>query len=120
MKNILVVDDNQDVANLLKLMLQLAGHNAVVVNSGKECLNMLYSNKFDLVLLDIAMPGITGVDVFNKVRTDPALTHNKIVFITASSPTEEAMESLMEQGALEIAKKPITEEKLLEIITKYA
>jgi len=120
MKNLLIVDDNQDIAKLLKVMLELSGHSALIVNSGRECLNLLPNNKFDLILLDIAMPDITGVDVLKKIKADPMLSHNKVVFITASSPTDTVMEGLMEEGALEIVKKPITEEKLIEIVTKYA
>ena len=120
MKNLLIVDDNQDIAKLLKVILELSGYSVLTANSGRECLNLLSNNKFDLISLDIAMPDITGVDVLKKIKADHTLAHNKVVFITASSPTDTVMEGLMKEGALEVVKKPITEEKLVEVVTKYA
>lgn len=120
MKNILVVDDNQDIAELLKTTLEIAGYKCTSINSGNHCLQLLSNNNFDLILLDVAMPGITGVDVIKKIKSDPALSKNKIVFITASSPTDEVEDDLMKQGALDVLKKPITEDALLSAVEKYA
>ena len=120
MKNILIVDDSHDVANLVKLMVELSGHGATAVNNGKEALRLIKSKKFDLILLDVAMPDVTGLDVLKKVKSDPAMAHNKIVFITASSPTEDVIQSLLQHGALEVLKKPLSETLLQETITKYA
>lgn len=119
MKNILIVDDNQDVANLVKLMVELSGNKATTVNSGKEALRFISSEKFDLILLDVAMPDITGFDVLKKVKSDPRLAHNKIVFITASSPGDEIIQTLLNHGALQVLKKPINEKVLLDTIAKY-
>ena len=63
---------------------------------------------------------VTGVDILNKVKSDPTLSKNKIIFITASSPTYDVVTNLMKQGALEVVKKPITEEHLLKMVAKYA
>lgn len=120
MKNILVVDDNQDIAELLKVVLEIAGYQCITANSGQQCLHLLEKNNFDLILLDIAMPGITGDDVLKKVKSDPALSHNKIVFITASSPTDDIEDNLKKQGALDVLKKPIHEDVLLRAVEKYA
>lgn len=120
MKNILVVDDNQDIAELLKVTLEIAGYQCTSTNSGQQCLQLLEKNNFDLLLLDVAMPGITGVDILKKVKSDPTLSKNKIVFITASSPTDEIESELIEQGALDVLKKPITEDVLLRAVEKYA
>lgn len=120
MKKILVVDDNKDIADMIKITLELSGYQCTTAYSGKDCLQLLSQNDFDLLLLDIAMPDITGVDILKTVKSDSALSKNKVVFITASSPTEDIIDNLMKQGALEVIKKPVTEDKLLKTITKYA
>ena len=120
MKNILVVDDNKDIADMLQITLELSGYKCMTAYSGQDCLQLLSQNNFDLLLLDIAMPDVTGVDILEKVKSDPKLSKNKIVFITASSPTNNIVNNLMKQGALEVVKKPITEENLLKIVAKYA
>lgn len=119
MKNILVVDDNKDIADMLRLTLELSGYNSTATYSGKDCLDLLLKDTFDLLLLDIAMPGITGIDILQKIKTEPTLSKTKIVFITASSPTDDVIETLLKQGALEVIKKPITEKILLKTIAKY-
>ncbi|MEX0656210.1 MAG: response regulator [Nitrosopumilaceae archaeon] len=120
MKSILVVDDNQDIAEVLKVTLEIAGYKCMSAYSGQDCLQLLSNNNFDLVVLDIAMPDVTGVDILKKVKSDPKLSKNKIVFITASSPTDDIVTNLVKQGALEVVKKPITEDNLLKIVSKYA
>jgi CheY-like chemotaxis protein len=118
-KNILVVDDNKDIADMLRLTLELSGYKSTAVYSGKNCLEHLSHNVFDLLILDIAMPDVTGIDILQKVKSDPTLSKTKIVFITASSPTDDVIESLLKQGALEVIKKPITEKMLLKTVAKY-
>jgi CheY-like chemotaxis protein len=120
MKNILVVDDNKDIADMIKITLELSGYKCTSAYTGQDCLRLLSQNNFDLLVLDIAMPGVTGVDILKKVKLDPKLSKNKIVFITASSPTDDVVANLMRQGALEVVKKPITEENLLKMVAKYA
>lgn len=119
MKNILVVDDNKDIADMLRLTLELSGYKSTATYSGKDCLQHLSQDTFDLLLLDIAMPGITGVDILKKIKTEPAISKTKVVFITASSPTDDIIDTLLKQGALEVVKKPITEKILLKTVAKY-
>ena len=119
MKNILVVDDNKDITDMVKEMLELLGHTCSTVNSGQDCLGMLHSNSFDLVLLDVAMPVVTGIDVIKKIREDNTLNHNKVVFFTASSITDSEMEDLKRYGALDCLRKPINIGKLHDLIEKY-
>ena len=85
MRRIFVVDDNKDITDLMKLMLESSGYSCVTTNSGPEALNLLHNDTFDLVLLDMAMPQVSGIDVLEKVNDG---NRNKIVFFTASSLTE--------------------------------
>jgi len=118
MKRILVVDDNKQITDVVKLMLESSGYHCTIANSAQECLSLLPSNRFDLILLDIAMPEVTGIDVLKKVKEDPSLNHNRIIFFSASSFTDAQMEDLKKQGALDCIRKPVSKTKLLEVIAK--
>ena len=113
-----MVDDNRDITDLMKLMLESSGYSCVTANSGPEALNLMHDNTFDLVLLDMAMPEVSGMDVLDKVKDDAADTRNKIVLFTASSLTDSDIENFKKRGALDCIRKPVTKVKLLETISK--
>jgi len=119
MNKILVVDDCKAITDVIQLMLQSSGYNCTVANSASECLNLLRTNRFDLVLLDLAMPGVSGIDLLNIIKKDPVLAHNSIVFFTASSFTDVQVEDLRKQyGVLDCIRKPVTKAKLIQVIER--
>jgi two-component system response regulator VicR len=67
-KKIMVVDDEPDTVDLVKLVLEIEGFEVMTAYSGKECLGKLKEEKPDGVLLDIMMPGMDGWEVFKKIR----------------------------------------------------
>ena len=120
MKNILVIDDNKDIVDLFKVILESSGYTCTTANGGKEGIEKLKSKSFDLTLLDLAMPEISGIDVLEQVKKDPNLKSAKILIVTASSPTEsEAARIRREYPILDLIKKPINKAKLLQIIDSY-
>lgn len=68
MGKILIIDDEVDYAKVVKAIIEKDGHNATIANSGKEGLEKLNEEKFDLVMLDIMMPGMDGFEVCTKIR----------------------------------------------------
>lgn len=113
-----MVDDNRDITDLMKLMLESSGYSCVTANSGTEALNLMHNNTFDLILLDMAMPQVSGIDVLEEVKDDAADNGIKIVLFTASSLTDSDIENFKKRGALDCIRKPVTKEKLLETISK--
>jgi two-component system CheB/CheR fusion protein len=79
---VLIVDDNQDAANALKLLLQNDGHDVKTANDGISGLALARDYKPDYLLLDIGLPRLSGYDIAASLRTDPALKHTVIVAIT--------------------------------------
>src|SRR3989338_8632491 len=117
MKNILIVDDNEDITGLFKTILESAGHKCTIVHDGKKGVEMLQTKSFDLTLLDLAMPGMSGTDVLDVVKNDPKLKDSKILIITASSPSDAEMDRIRnEYRILDIEKKPINKIKLLQTV----
>jgi DNA-binding response OmpR family regulator len=67
MKNVLVVDDEKSLCELYKAELQDRGYSVLVANDGKQALTMAQANQVDLIVLDIKMPGMDGIEVLQKL-----------------------------------------------------
>lgn len=120
-KRILIVDDNTTIADLAEIMLQAAGYECTKVNSGKQCLDIVresYRNgsDYDLILLDIAMPQFSGLDVLQAMKAEGYLENNKVVFFTASSATNMEIENFKKMGALDCLRKPFSKADLLSFV----
>ncbi len=120
-KKILVVDDNKDVTDLVQAILDSSSYDCVAANSGQECLDILKNQKFDLVLLDLAMPGMSGLDVLSTLNEDPeSRPHNIIIFTASPAYSEKDLEKVKKwYGAIERVNKPFTESELLAVVGKY-
>lgn len=85
-KKILVVDDEADILELFKSRIKASGYDVATASNGKEALEKLISEKPDAVLLDVMMPGISGLDVLKKIRE---YDQNLPVFIITAFSNEE-------------------------------
>jgi CheY-like chemotaxis protein len=113
---ILIVDHNKEITEALSFYLDTIDISCTVTNDGQEALQIIRSREdFDLILLDIAMPDFTGLDVIDQLKKDNLLSRN-IVFFTASSINEE---ELLKHGAKGIIRKPISLEELQSSINKF-
>jgi len=119
MSKILVVDDNQDITDMVKELLELHGYSCTTANSGRACLNLLRSEQFDLVLLDLAMPEMSGSDILKQIMVDSTLAHNKIILFTSSYITDSEISELVKLGALDCIRKPINKDKLIEYVKRH-
>ena len=108
---ILVVDDTPANIKLLDAVLTPCGYTVVTATSGAEALEKIASEKPDLILLDILMPGIDGYEVCRRVRTDPATRFLPVVMITASGDQEKV--KAIEAGADDFIPKPFNQPELL-------
>lgn len=118
MMKILGIDDNSDITEMLDTVLNSSGHEFSFTNNGKEGLEKIKQNNFDLVLLDLAMPNFTGHDVVNALVEEGIITKQKIVLFTASSMTDTEIDQMIEKGAHSCIRKPIDIPDLLEKLTE--
>lgn len=116
-QKILIVEDEADTAEMLAEMVSLSGYQAECTYGGKSAINMLTNLNPDLVLLDIVMPGISGLDVLNFMRSDPRL-HNIPVIIISSNSLPADKQMCMEAGANDYLTKPVSFTDLKEAIDK--
>jgi CheY-like chemotaxis protein len=119
-KKILVVDDSRDITEMVESMLESTPYTCTTVNSGKECLKLVERQDFDLILLDMAMPEMSGLDVLKELKDSKDVSKTKIVLITASPMyTEMDFRIIKEEfGAIERVPKPFTDTELINIIDK--
>jgi len=116
-KRILIVDDDEMVRIALLELLKPEGYILDVAASGKEALVMIDENKYDMMMFDIIMPEIDGMELCKKVRSREEYKEIPIVFLTAKSREQDRIKGL-EAGANLFLSKPISPEKLLSIIAK--
>lgn len=102
---ILVVDDNAENCETLSRRLVRHGHTVAVANNGSDALVRLRQEVFDLVLLDILMPGVDGYAVLREIKADPELRHIPVIMISALDEIESVVHCI-ESGAEDYLSKP--------------
>lgn len=112
---ILVVDDEQDLLDLIEYNLKKEGFNVLRAENGLEALEKAREHNPDLVLLDIMMPKMDGLEVCEKMRSDAELRHIPIIFLTARGDEKTEVEGL-DLGADDYVTKPISTTKLISRI----
>jgi CheY-like chemotaxis protein len=116
MKKIMVVDNEPDIVDLTRTVLELGGYEVVAAHSGEECLRLLEKEQVDLVLLDIMMPGMSGWDVFNRINKKS--TDIKVAFMSVLEISDKRKQVLIEEGLADYIMKPFDKDSLLDRVDK--
>ena len=98
MANVLIVDDDEDGCKPLVRLLQYVGHSSFFVHDGRAALTMLDQLRPDMILLDVMMPGINGLEVLKTIRAHP-LHHDLPVVVYSALNDSETMNEAMQRGA---------------------
>ena len=104
-ERILVVDNEADIRRFVEVNLRLEGFEVVSANDGEEGLAAAFEEAPDLVLLDVMMPGIDGIEVCRRLRADPRTSHIPVILLTAKSMTVDKVVGLA-AGADDYVLKP--------------
>ena len=115
-KKILVVDDESLMRDFLEETLSRAGYDVDTVPNGNKALNMIGDNSFDLILSDMKMPGISGIELLERLHNEnPDI---RFIMMTAYGTIETAVEA-MKLGAFDYIMKPFSADEI-EILVKKA
>lgn len=114
-KKVLVIDDVRENRTILVMILKNLGFEIAEANNGKEGLAIAESFQPDLILMDIIMPELNGIEATRQIRTASSLKDVKIVAVSASHFNVTQQESIS-AGCDDYIKKPISKEKLLDIV----
>ena len=118
MKTILIVEDSATTRALIRAVIDEIGEfETVEASSGFEALKMLPQQQYDLIITDINMPDINGLELISFVRNNPRFTHLPIV-IVSTERSEEDKKRGMALGATAYVTKPFKSFELQEIIKK--
>ncbi|MBI5406207.1 MAG: response regulator [Nitrospirae bacterium] len=117
-ETILVVDDDEDILELIERHLSNKGYEVVTAYDGEQALPLLEKVKFDLVITDLKMPKIDGMEVLRRVKEkDP---HIEVVILTGHGTMDNVIEALRDGGAFDYLQKPLYNIKQLSFVTRKA
>lgn len=116
-KTVLIVEDEADAAELFAEMMRVSGFRVRKTSSSSPALTMMTEEKPDIVLLDIMMPEISGLDILRQMRQDPALANIPVVVVSAKSMPADIRHG-MEAGASTYLTKPVGFLELKEAVER--
>jgi two-component system response regulator VicR len=114
MAKILCVDDERDIAELVKLVLELGQHTVTVVTEPENAVSTALELNPDLILLDVVMPHVDGFDIFRELREQPSLAKIPIAFLTSNNKSVDLMVGLHVMKAEDYITKPFGKQELLD------
>jgi DNA-binding response OmpR family regulator len=109
-KRVLVVDDEPGIGNILRIKLRLAGYDVTITTSGAEAIEIIRTHEPDIVLLDIIMPEVSGLDVLERVRPFSSVP------IIAFTARLEIAETAVKNGADDFLAKPFDPDQMVQKI----
>jgi DNA-binding response OmpR family regulator len=116
-KTVLIVEDEEDAAEMFAEMMRVSGYRVVTTSKSAPAISMMLADIPDLVLLDVMMPEISGLDVLRQMRRNPALANIPVIMITARSMPAD-IKNGMEAGASTYLTKPVGFIELKETVER--
>ncbi len=117
---IMLVDDEPDVLLVERTILKKEGHEIIEVESGEECLKRLETEKPDMVLLDVMMPGIGGWETGKLIKENESTRDIPVIMLTVRGSDEDMTKSFQYSKSDGHVPKPIIKEKLIQTINWVA
>ena len=114
MARILIVDDEMTDRMLERAFLEEAGHELLTANDGREALTIYHAQPIDLVITDLLMPKLGGLDLIYEIRE----SNPDARIIAVSGVSNEILDRASERGAVETLFKPVTREDLLDAVKR--
>jgi CheY-like chemotaxis protein len=120
-KKVLIIDDRRENLDVVSFFLEAHEIDYKILDNGRIALETIRNegSTYQLILLDLAMPGFSGIDVFNSLKKDGLIEKMQIVLFTASSVSEEQINGLLNSGAKGIVYKPVSVEDLEKMVERY-
>jgi CheY-like chemotaxis protein len=118
MARIMICEDEVHIQRLIKLVLEKQGHSVVAAGNGEECLKLLKEGELpELLLLDILMPGIDGLQVLRSIKANSDTKTLKVVLLTALAQENVVLQGI-NLGAIDYIRKPFHPKELVQRLEK--
>lgn len=118
LRRILIAEDDDDARIALKLMLKLSSFDVIEAIDGRQAVESVFSHKPDLVLMDLSLPVIDGLQATQEIRTQPEFQNLPIIFVTGYDQ-QETIDRIRASGGTDCINKPIEFDDLKQMIEKY-
>ena len=115
MKNVLIVEDSKAIRSMIRVSLEEAGFFAVEAGNGFEALKTLPTRRFDLIITDINMPDINGLELIGFVKSNPEYKEIPLVIVSTEKSDEDKKRGLA-LGASGYVVKPFTKKDLMSMV----
>jgi DNA-binding response OmpR family regulator len=115
--NVLIIDDNEQITKMISSFLDMSNHECTVVNDGKEGLELIKTNQYDSIILDLAMPEFDGYEILETLQKEDPSQLPKIIVLTASTVPIENIRKFKGLGISSCLQKPVDIDQLLSKIT---
>ena len=116
-EKILIVEDNPPNMRLMEMTLRLKGYELLQATDGEEALNMAIREKPDLIIMDLNLPKVSGLEVTKRLRQMPAFNHTPIIAVTAHAMKGDK-EKIIEAGCDGYLPKPINTRQLPRVVAE--
>lgn len=116
-KKILIVDDEPGVVEIVRVNLEWEGYDICEAFDGQEGWDIVRSEKPDLVILDIMMPKMSGLELLERIKADPHISDMPVIILTVRAKDEDVIQGL-EQGAVKYLTKPFDPLNLVRVVRK--
>ena len=113
---ILAVEDEPEYLEMLKLVMKSVGHSIIVASNGVEALKLIEGEKIDVILSDVRMPDMGGVEFHQKVREKPEFANTPFIFLTGVSDLN-AVKAVCQTGRDLLLSKPFPVDQLLKLFS---
>ena len=112
---VLIIDDSPTELHLFQNMLEKAGFDTLVADSGEEGIKAARASRPDIILMDVVMPGMNGFQATRQLTKDPATADIPVIMITTKDQETDKIWG-MRQGAVEYIVKPVKDKALISLI----
>ena len=117
-KTVMVIDDELNLIKLVKEVLETENYKVMSCTNGVDALKLLESVKPDLIILDIMMPYMSGMDVLRKIRENPQTKNLKVMLLTVVTKTEIGVDEMKKLKVKDFIGKPFEVDQLLKSVKK--
>jgi len=117
---ILGIDDNEELLGLSEVALTFEGHEYTGIDNGRDGLQAIRDEKFDVVLLDLSMPEFSGRDVVDALVKEGIMNKQKVVIFTATNPTKKDIELYLAKGVHSVLGKPLDVDQFTAYVQKLS
>jgi two-component system, OmpR family, response regulator len=116
---VLLIDDNKDIADMVRLCLESQDIECKLIDDGKAGLQAIKENNFDVILLDLAIPEFSGFDIFKVLKDEGLLNSKNVLIFTASSVTDQEVQDMLSSGAKGVLRKPLSIDDLTDAVEGF-